>query len=181
MVSLVAASYWDSTDDPPPDPPAQGLKTCEWNSSLMSNKLLLSIVFRAFCVAGWIMAVGNCFYEKLSSTNDLLIFAIFLLFRAVSYQWYSRFHKASFDSSQHNGPLGCGWKQMFPFFAATQLNFNGKERSTDNKSFSVVNNWDHLINFDDDVWQTFQTENISKLSFGSRFATISLHILHCTF
>lgn len=46
MVSLLPTV---SVEDPPPSHPLK-LKTCEGSSLLMSNKISLSIVFRAFCV-----------------------------------------------------------------------------------------------------------------------------------
>lgn len=46
MVSLLSRSKGVS-DDPPPSHPLE-LKTCVGNSSLMANKILLSIVFKAF-------------------------------------------------------------------------------------------------------------------------------------
>lgn len=48
---------------PPPSHPLE-LKTSGRNSLSTSNKLLLSIVFKAFSTAEWIMAVGNCFHKK---------------------------------------------------------------------------------------------------------------------
>lgn len=80
----------DSNGPLPSHPPLE-LKTSEGNSLSMSNKLLLSIVLRAFFVTEWIMAVGNCFRRKRNfpATNDLLIlyFSFLLLFRCC-YQWY---------------------------------------------------------------------------------------------
>lgn len=130
----------DSVDSTPSHPPLE-LKTCEWSSLLMSNKLLLSIVLRAFRVAEWIMAVGNCFLRKINfpATNDLLIwyFSFLLLFRRLlSLIFYFLFVVFFFLFLVVLVVSQEAFEENTNFFRC-------KNAKTDNKSFSVVNNWDH--------------------------------------
>lgn len=117
---------------PPPSHPLE-LKTCGRNSLSTSNKLLLSIVFRAFSTAEWIMAVGNCFHKKFTPR-----WFIDLFFRSSLSLW-------DFFVLSRTFPLH-GLRTRRILIRTTAAN-----DEADNKSLSVVNNWDRLINFSDDV------------------------------
>lgn len=118
---------------PPPSHPLE-LKTSGRNSLSTSNKLLLSIVFKAFSTAEWIMAVGNCFHKKFTPR-----WFIDLFLSALSY------HCETFSFCPELSPLH-GLRTRRILIRTTAANDDA-----DNKSLSVVNNCDRLINFSDDV------------------------------
>ena len=122
------------SDGSPPSHPPLELKTCEWNSLLMSNKPLLSIVLRAFCVVvEWIIAVENCFSQKenFPATNDLLIL------------YFLSFYCFSVLISDIRYFFVVSYTAQEAFFFQKGANVDAEKWETDNKSFSLVNNWDH--------------------------------------
>lgn len=125
LLVLVSSSDFEKS---PPSHPLE-LTACELNSLLVPNKLLLSIVSRAFCVAEWIMAVGNCFYENF--LRPMIYWSFYFSFSAVLIS-----------------DIFFVFQLSLSVFHWTRRNLKGTNVSTaearraDNKSFSVVNNWD---------------------------------------